>query len=178
MPSTRPATRGSCISAPLGPSVTMTRCLQSAIWKATSQLVGFRKPINIPSPATQPQSLCLACAGQSSCAMAIHALKRCMPHMDSMHVLKHAGRIHEYYSNTYTYFTKGMNASLDKPVDWLEEQDRWARSQVAFAISCSDCCLLRSWHLSPVGTAYVPACLLEGGSTRRKGPYRPAQASS
>ena len=41
-----------------------------------------------------------------------------------------AGRIHEYYSNTFTYFTQGMNASLEKPLDWLEKQDRWARSKV------------------------------------------------
>ena len=44
--------------------------------------------------------------------------------------LPSAGRIHEYYSNTFTYFTQGMNASLEKPLDWLEQQDRWARSQV------------------------------------------------
>ena len=44
-----------------------------------------------------------------------------------------------------------MNASLDKPIDWLEEQDRWARSQVAFAISCFTAvsCIMASltcWH--------------------------------
>lgn len=43
-----------------------------------------------------------------------------------------AERIGEYFSNTYTYFTEGMNASLAKPLDWLEEQDTWARAQVAF----------------------------------------------
>ena len=47
-----------------------------------------------------------------------------------MFCLPSAGRIHEYYSNTFTYFTQGMNASLEKPLDWLEQQDRWARSQV------------------------------------------------
>ncbi|CAK0735312.1 hypothetical protein CVIRNUC_000560 [Coccomyxa viridis] len=41
-----------------------------------------------------------------------------------------ARRINEYYSNTFTYFTQGMNASLEKPLDWLEQQDRWSRSQV------------------------------------------------
>ena len=45
-------------------------------------------------------------------------------------ILGLAERISEYYSNTYTYFTAGMNASLAKPVDWLERQDRWAQKQV------------------------------------------------
>ena len=44
-----------------------------------------------------------------------------------------AERIGEYFSNTYTYFTEGMNASLAKPLDWLEKQDIWARAQVAFS---------------------------------------------
>jgi hypothetical protein len=73
-----------------------------------------------------------------------------------------------------------MNASLDKPVDWLEEQDRWARSQVAFAKRCSDCCFLRLWHLSPVGTAYLPACLKAGACEERATTdlHRPAAEDS
>ena len=41
-----------------------------------------------------------------------------------------AERIHDYWSNTYTYFTKGMNASLAEPLAWLEQQEEWARRKV------------------------------------------------
>ena len=60
-------------------------------------------------------------------------------------LLPSAGRIHEYYSNTYTYFTQGMNASLEEPLDWLEKQDRWARSQVLQPVApCINCLLTGS----------------------------------
>ena len=51
-----------------------------------------------------------------------------------------AERIGEYFSNTYTYFTEGMNASLAKPLDWLEEQDTWARAQVPPLYLCHSTC--------------------------------------
>ena len=59
-----------------------------------------------------------------------------------------AERTHVYDSNTYAYFTEGMNASLEKPLDWLEKQDRWARSQVLqFAAPCIFCLLTGSMSL-------------------------------
>ncbi|EIE19753.1 laminin A [Coccomyxa subellipsoidea C-169] len=42
-----------------------------------------------------------------------------------------AERIHDYWSNTHEYFVKGMNASLEAPLTWLEEQEGWARAKVA-----------------------------------------------
>jgi hypothetical protein len=62
-----------------------------------------------------------------------------------------AERIHDYFQNTYTYFTVGMNASLGEPLQWLEEQDAWARQQVTAALLlCSSSpyrmlCQCRSW---------------------------------
>ncbi|CAL8471420.1 g10962 [Coccomyxa elongata] len=42
-----------------------------------------------------------------------------------------AERIHDYWSNTYTYFVEGMNASLPEPLAWLKRQEEWARREVS-----------------------------------------------
>ena len=45
-----------------------------------------------------------------------------------------AERIHDYYINTLIYFTDVMEEQLDKPLQWLEDQDQWAREQVSSAM--------------------------------------------
>ena len=74
--------------------------------------------------------MCYKC----SCPLIISAVQHmklaCFPEQSLDRLNTHVERISEYYSNTYTYFTADMNASLAKPVDWLEQQDRWARKQV------------------------------------------------
>ncbi|KAK9795552.1 hypothetical protein WJX73_006243 [Symbiochloris irregularis] len=40
-----------------------------------------------------------------------------------------AHRIYDYYSNTLIYFKDVMKEQIEKPLDWLEDQDRWARQQ-------------------------------------------------
>lgn len=42
-----------------------------------------------------------------------------------------ADRIYDYYVNTLIYFTDVMKEQLDKPLQWLEDQDQWAREQVS-----------------------------------------------
>ncbi|KAK9864545.1 hypothetical protein WJX84_003217 [Apatococcus fuscideae] len=41
-----------------------------------------------------------------------------------------AARINDYHTNTFHYFTKDMNASLEKPMEWLKEQDKWLHEQI------------------------------------------------
>ena len=64
-----------------------------------------------------------------------------------------AERIHDYYINTYEYFTSlaGLNASqsLGDALRWLEDQDHWARQQVC---GCA--------HGSPA-TAIVQPCMTQ-----------------
>ncbi|KAG7668518.1 hypothetical protein KSW81_005282 [Nannochloris sp. 'desiccata'] len=40
-----------------------------------------------------------------------------------------APRIYENYQNLHTYFIKTLNASLEEPMAWMEEQDAWVRKQ-------------------------------------------------
>jgi len=40
-----------------------------------------------------------------------------------------APRIYQNYQNLHTYFIKTMNASLEEPMAWIEEQDAWVRKQ-------------------------------------------------
>ena len=41
-----------------------------------------------------------------------------------------AERIVDYHHNTRTYFLQSLTDNLTEPVQWLEEQDAWARQQV------------------------------------------------
>lgn len=49
-------------------------------------------------------------------------------HTDRMYL---AERIYDYYINTQIYFTEVMKEELDRPLQFLEEQDQWARQQVS-----------------------------------------------
>lgn len=51
-----------------------------------------------------------------------------------------ADRIYDYYINTLIYFTDVMKEQLDKPLQWLEDQDQWARGQVSFIVIQVNCC--------------------------------------
>lgn len=45
-----------------------------------------------------------------------------------------AQRIQQNYKNLYHYFTQTMNASLDGPMKWLNEQDAWVRERCSTQI--------------------------------------------
>jgi hypothetical protein len=40
-----------------------------------------------------------------------------------------APRIYQNFQNLHTYFIKTLNASLEEPMEWMEEQDAWVRKQ-------------------------------------------------
>ena len=42
-----------------------------------------------------------------------------------------AERIWQYFANTHDYFIREMQAELQEPMQWLENQDGWVREQVS-----------------------------------------------
>jgi hypothetical protein len=58
-----------------------------------------------------------------------------------------APRIYQNYLNLHTYFIKTMNASLEEPMAWIQEQDAWVRKQ----------CEHKRGFQMPPGQATVPS---------------------
>ena len=83
-----------------------------------------------------------------------------------------AERIYDYYWNTWTYFQEVMKVgSLDKPLDWLEQQDAWARQQVPPARSAAMwCCKLAA----PAHKANPARCKSSGHGSGMEGAGRAA----
>ena len=50
-----------------------------------------------------------------------------------------AERIVDYHNNTRTYFLQSLADNLTEPIQWLEEQDAWARQQVWSNFDISKC---------------------------------------